>query len=446
MLVQTGKRTGLAIAIGAALLGSTAPLAQARVIGTMVPFAALTEQRLAQLPPDRKATWVAYLARSQQAMARDKAVLAAERAPGKPVPPPPPEQGKGESSMPLDRGANWYASAEAIAVADNIVSFQTPAGGWGKNQDRHGPPRVPGQSFITADLKAGIYAMQDGADGWSFVGTIDNDATITELRFLARVQAALPAPAGKAYRAAFLRGLDYLLAAELPGGGWPQVWPLQGGYHDAFTINDNAAVHVIELMRQVGEGGASFAFVPADHRARATAAAGRGLDILLRAQVAVNGKPAIWAQQYDPLSLEPVAARNFEPVALSTGESVAVLQYLMSLPEPSPRIRTAIADAMAWFEANALRDVEWTREDPVQGRRLVAKLGAGPLWARFYDPQTSKPVYGDRDRSIHDDVNEISIERRNGYAWFNNGGTGLASAFATWKARQCGKKCDHSRD
>jgi PelA/Pel-15E family pectate lyase len=32
----------------------------------------------------------------------------------------------------------------------------------------------------------------------------------------------------------------YLLAAQFPNGGWPQVWPLEGGYHDAVTFNDNA--------------------------------------------------------------------------------------------------------------------------------------------------------------------------------------------------------------
>ena len=34
-----------------------------------------------------------------------------------------------------------------------------------------------------------------------------------------------------------------------------------------------------------------------------------------------------------------------------------------------------------------------------------------------YRPSAIKPVFGDRDKSLHDDVNDLSLERRNGYAW-----------------------------
>ena len=53
----------------------------------------------------------------------------------------------------------------------------------------------------------------------------------TEIQFLARV----------GNHAAVLRGLDYTFAAQFPNGGWPQVWPLEGGYHDAITFNDGAS-------------------------------------------------------------------------------------------------------------------------------------------------------------------------------------------------------------
>ena len=53
------------------------------------------------------------------------------------------------------------------------------------------------------------------------------------------------------------------------------------------------------------------------------------------------------------------------------------------------------------------------------GRKLMAVEGAGPIWARYYQIGTDKPIFGDRDKTIHDDVNELSLERRNGYSWFN---------------------------
>jgi PelA/Pel-15E family pectate lyase len=65
-------------------------------------------------------------------------------------------------------------------------------------------------------------------------------------------------------------------------------------------------------------------------------------------------------------------------------------------------------------------DLEWNRKGTApNGPQLVSRPGAGPIWARYYDIATGKPIFGDRDRSIHDDPNEISLERRAGYSWFN---------------------------
>ncbi|WP_332699975.1 pectate lyase, partial [Halalkalibacter lacteus] len=75
---------------------------------------------------------------------------------------------------------------------------------------------------------------------WTFVGTLDTGATTTEMRFLAKVQQQAPGQDGDAYRASILTGVNYLLAAQYPTGGWPQIYPIEGGFHDAVTFNDNA--------------------------------------------------------------------------------------------------------------------------------------------------------------------------------------------------------------
>jgi PelA/Pel-15E family pectate lyase len=412
------------------LLLLSTPLA-ASIVGRVVSPESLSATRIDRSPVADKAVWLAYLRRSEDAMRADKAALAAERRAGQPVPLPPREAKGGATGLALDRVPAWYASAEAKAIADTVVSFQTPAGGWGKNLDRTAPPRAPGQSWTGGDAKAGAHATQDGAGGWSFVGTLDNDATIAELRFLARVHANAPDPR---YRAAFLKGVAYLLQAQYPNGGWPQVYPLQGGYHDALTLNDDTMIHAVALLRDVAAGGGDFAFVPPETRGAAAAAVELATRTLLAAQVVTGGKRTIWAQQYDPLTLQPVAARAFEPVALATGESAAVLRFLMAQPNPSPAMRAAIEAGVAWFRDHAVRNGEWTRTPG--GRRLVAKPGAAPLWARFYDPQTGKPVFGDRDGAVHDDVNAISRERRDGYSWFNTSGASLLAAYDTWRRRQ----------
>ena len=71
----------------------------------------------------------------------------------------------------------------------------------------------------------------------------------------------------------------------------------------------------------------------------------------------------------------------------------------------------------------------------VRGKRLIEQPGAGPLWSRYYDAATLKPVFGDRDKSLHDDVHDISAERRRGYAWWGNWPQKTLEAYDAWAAR-----------
>lgn len=408
--------------------------AEAKVIGQMTPALPLTQARVNSLPAAERGVWQAYLARSEAGKRLDRAALRAERSSlSGPVPKSPPQSRGG--TMPLDREPAWYGSAEARAIADNIVSFQTPSGGWGKNQDRTGPVRQHGQLYVIAeDLPASAAGDIQAEDRqFAFVGTIDNGATTTEMRFLARVQQAVPGVAGQPYRAAFLRGLTWLLQAQYPNGGWPQVYPLQGGYHDAITFNDDAVADVVSLLLDIGARQGNFAWFAGKDAAAARAAASRAVDMILATQQVIGGKRTGWGQQHDPLTLAPVGARNFEPVSLSSNESAALIALLMRLPAKSAAVDEAIAGGVEWLRSAALRDVAWTTDQAGEGRLLIAKPGAGPLWARFYDLRTLKPIFGDRDKWIHDDVNEISLERRNGYSWF---GTGPAKVIAAYDRRK----------
>ncbi len=58
--------------------------------------------------------------------------------------------------------------------------------------------------------------------------------------------------------------------------------------------------------------------------------------------------------------------------------------------------------------------------------------GNGPIWSRYYQIGSNEPIFGDRDKTIHDDVNEISPERRKGYGWFNDSGKLVLQHYAKW--------------
>lgn len=408
--------------------------AEAEVLRLNTPAVGLTIDRIGALPDGERGAWVEYLARSQAQHLADRAALAAELPPGATPPPPPQAVGSSRYNMPLDRPSDWYGSAQARRIADAIVSFQTPAGGWSKNQDRT-IARLPGQRFSNdAETMEQNPANFDApADrSWTFVGTLDNEATWTEMRFLAKVAAHAPGAQGDAWRASIERGVRYLLNAQYPNGGWPQIWPLEGGFHDSITFNDNAVANAAMLLRDVSQGREGFDFVSNDLKSRAGEATHKAVEVILAAQVRQGDRLLGWPQQVEPMRLVPTSARNYEPRSIASGETTDILIFLMREPNPSAEVKAAVRGAAAWLEAVRVYDKSFEMTD--QGRKLIDKPGAGPIWSRNYDLVTGRPIFGDKDQTIHDDVNEISIGRRNGYSWWITSPQRALDLYAAWSA------------
>jgi PelA/Pel-15E family pectate lyase len=408
--------------------------ASASTVGASPPVHPLTQARIALLPKAERAAWSNYLASSAKQRQADKDALQAElKSAGIKTPIEPPHS-FGARSVPLDKAASWYAETQARHIADVIVSFQTPSGGWGKNMDMSKELRRPGGAYVPGNisklLTPGDFDAPQEPE-WNYVGTIDNDATMTEIHFLAKVITAAGVKQDAAYRASFLRGMDYLFAAQFPNGGWPQVWPLEGGYHDAITYNDDAMTQVVELMRQVAEGRDEFAFVPQDIRAHAAASFTRGIQCILASQIVVHGTPTVWPQQADALTLQPVSARNFEPPALCSSESATLMLLLMNdFPHLTVAEQRSIRAAAAWFKKTSISGQRWVRTPA--GSQLVPSPGTEPIWARYYQVGTDLPIFGDRDKSIHDQVNELSLERQHGYKWFSSDAQPALDRFDKW--------------
>ena len=412
---------------------AAAPLSAA-VIGTNSPAQPLTRERIAALPSAQQPAWGKYLKRSEQQMQADRAFLKKEVWKNGLTNTVAPHEVRGVRGIALDRTAEWYGQPEGRRIADIIVSFQTPAGGWSKNLDMTLSNRAPGEPFASGNISLFLAPRDNDLPHdthWNYVGTFDNDATVTQLRFLARTITAAGARSGAAYRAAFLRGLDYIFAAQYPNGGWPQVWPLEGGYHDAITFNDGAMLNILTLLRNVADGTNEFAFVSAETRARAGASFQRGLDCLLACQIVVDGRRTVWCQQHDALTLQPVSARNYEMPSQTSGESAQIVLFLMQLPHPGSNVVATVRATVAWFDATKLNDFAF-KTDGADGRKLVPAPDSGPIWSRYYEIGTDRPIFGDRDKSIHDNVNEISRERRQGYSWFNDNPKRVLEHFRRW--------------
>src|SRR5262249_55015930 len=118
----------------------------------------------------------------------------------------------------------------------------------------------------------------------------------------------------------------------------------------------------------------------------------------------------------------------------SSAESAEVMEFLMSIPKPSWDVVGAIDAAAAWFEETKINGVAY-RFVGDSGRMLIEAPGGGPLWARYYDIATERPIFGDRDKTIHDTMNEISKERRNGYAWYRDSPAKALEEYSRWREK-----------
>ncbi len=293
-------------------------------------------------------------------------------------------------------------AARAAALA--LVRGQLKSGGWDYVVELD--PAKRAQWAFRSETTAATSEQKN-------VSTYDDDNTQSALRFLlAFVDVAKSAP--DARDASIKDGLDYglrkLMQSQYPNGGWPQRWsgaahdpaahPVlkasypkdypreqpDGDYKGHYTLNDDTQSDAIRTLLDA-------------HRRRARPeylkAAKRGGDFLLLAQMP-EPQP-VWAQQYDT-KMHPAWARAFEPPSVTSNESAQVVELLLDLylETGNKRYLEPVAAAVAWFKRSAL---------------------SPGLWSRFYELGTNRPIYGDRDKKIHYTLEELSEERRTGYAW-----------------------------
>ena len=327
----------------------------------------------------------------------------------------------------LKQSAEWYASDEAVRIADNVLLYQHDEGGWSKNID---------MARVLSERERAELSKLKSETG----SNIDNGATYTQLIYLARVYTARRQ---ERHREGFLRGLDYLLKAQYDNGGWPQYYPLRKGYYSHVTFNDGAMVNVLRLLRDVARKRSNYRFVDEARRLRAERAVTKGVELILRAQVVVGGRRTVWGAQHDEVTLAPAPARKFEPASLSAGESVGIVRFLMSIENPDARVVEAVESAVEWFRKSRVSGLRWVeRRDPSKpggyAREAVADPQAPPTWARFYEIGTDRPVFAGRDGRIRYSVTEIDEERRNGYSWYVEEPAELLDKdYPEWRKKWC---------
>jgi pectate lyase len=305
---------------------------------------------------------------------------------------------------------DWFKGTEAKDVAKHVLSWQDEFGSWPKNIDT-GATEYPN----TAE---------------SLHGTFDNAATTGEMRFLARIYNAT---GEEKYKAAFIKALSLIFEAQYPSGGWPQYYPADSKeYPRHVTFNDGVMVRLMELLRDIISE-SEYDFIGGKKRAEAKKAFDKGISFILRSQIRVNGELGVWCAQHDEVSYEPCGARSYELPSLSGGESSGILRLLMELDDPSPAVVRAITGGVSWYRKNEVKGVKVSR---VNGKFLISEeAGAPVMWARFYDIETGRPFFCDRDGIKKFSLKEVGQERIGGYKWYGDWGKNVYAYYAKWSKK-----------
>jgi len=327
-------------------------------------------------------------------------------------------------------GHPQYKPGDIAAIGDNILLYQKNNGGWAKNYDI--------MAILTPEQRDSLIA-----DKGTLNTTFDNGSTYTQVTALAGIYQATQ---DERYKQAALKGLDFILAAQYGNGGWPQYYPIEkGNYSRYITYNDGAFLGIMQLMKDIKTGKSQYDFIDAERRQKLLAAYNKALPCMLKTQINDAGKPTAWCQQYDERTLQPAWARKFEPASICNHESADVVLFLMSIDHPSKEVMDAVQYAVKWFEDSRIYH---TRINTVAAKEMVTPYrisetdkvvvedkNAPPIWTRYYELKTHRPIFCNRDSKIVYSLAEVERERRDGYAWYTYAPQKVLDKYPAWQQK-----------
>jgi PelA/Pel-15E family pectate lyase len=331
-------------------------------------------------------------------------------------------------------GRPEYQPTEIANIADNILLFQKDNGGWPKNYDVF--------AVLTPEQKDSLIAAKKTLNT-----TYDNGSTFTQIDVLCNVYTVTKA---EKYKTAALKGFDYIMASQYKNGGWPQYYPLENNYSRCVTFNDGTFEGIMELLQGVTDNEPQYACLDKQMRKKLTAAYDMGMDCIIKTQINDAGKPTAWCQQYDEVTLQPAWARKFEPPSICNQESANLVYWMMGLEKPKKEVVKAIEDAVVWFKESEIKGI---RVKTIPAPRLVTPFristadrvvvedpAAPPIWTRYYELKTHKPLFCNRDSKVVYSLAEVDRERRDGYSWYNYAPQKVLDKYQNWEKKHGSSK------
>lgn len=297
------------------------------------------------------------------------------------------------------------------SVADLIVALQNEDGGF----------QVLPDNYEMSQKETGLGSMKD-------VSSVYNGATTSELKYLAKYITANK-PEDSKYQDAFVKGIKYLLTTQHDNGGWSMNPGSGSGFNANIEVGNKAMTEVLTLLSDIAIlNNQDYVFArKAMNVDEIKSAVEKGNDFIVKSQISNNNKKSGWATQYDK-SGNVTMGHTYERESVSSYTTKDVIDYLMTIHNPSQDIKDAVESAYSWLKDVKIADKEQkvVKDTSVNNGFDVYLVDGSGTWASnyVYDKATDsyRPLYSDVDPTRADQkyVNVYELYNLDGNSVGNN--------------------------
>ncbi len=297
------------------------------------------------------------------------------------------------------------------SVADLIVALQNEDGGF----------QVLPDNYEMSQKETGLGSMKD-------VSSVYNGATTSELKYLAKYITANK-PEDSKYQDAFVKGIKYLLTTQHDNGGWSMNPGSGSGFNANIEVGNKAMTEVLTLLSDIAIlNNQDYVFArKAMNVDEIKSAVEKGNDFIVKSQISNNNKKSGWATQYDK-SGNVTMGHTYERESVSSYTTKDVIDYLMTIHNPSQDIKDAVESAYSWLKNVKIADKEQkvVKDTSMNNGFDVYLVDGSGTWASnyVYDKATDsyRPLYSDVDPTRADQkyVNVYELYNLDGNSVGNN--------------------------
>lgn len=297
------------------------------------------------------------------------------------------------------------------SVADLIVALQNEDGGF----------QVLPDNYEMSQKGTGLGSMKD-------VSSVFNGATTSELKYLAKYITANK-PEDSKYQDAFVKGIKYLLTTQRDNGGWSMNPGSGSGFNANIEVGNKAMTEVLTLLSDIAIlNNQDYVFArKAMNVDEIKSAVEKGNDFIVKSQISNNNKKSGWATQYDK-SGNVTMGHTYERESVSSYTTKDVIDYLMTIHNPSQDIKDAVESAYSWLKDVKIADKEQkvVKDTSMNNGFDVYLVDGSGTWASnyVYDKATDsyRPLYSDVDPTRADQkyVNVYELYNLDGNSVGNN--------------------------